>query len=217
MKKIVAIFDLDSTLTKKDTYVAFLVHVLRRYPQRLWRTIGLPFAIIIYKLGFKDNSWLKQVFLTAICGGLNRQQIQECTDKFIDNLFKKGIHQQAFEAIKSHQQAGHQLVMATASFDFYSQQLGRRLGFNRIICTQSAWQAEILSGKILGKNCYGFNKKQQLITAFPVRQAYEIIAYSDHHSDVPFLAWADQAIAINPTAKLKKMAQQQHFEIQYWQ
>jgi len=215
-KKMVVIFDLDSTITKKDTYVAFLLSVLRCYPLRLLGTVGLPFAVVIHKLGFKDNSWLKQVFLKAIVGGLNQQQVQACANKFIDGLFKQGLHQQALEAIKAHQQAGHQLVMATASFDFYSQQLGQRLGFDTIICTQSVWQGEILSGKIQGKNCYGVNKRQRLIAYFQTRQDYHIIAYSDHHSDRPFLEWVDKAIVINPTPKLQKIAQQQHFEIQHW-
>lgn len=216
MKKIIAIFDLDNTITHKDTYVPFLFSVLKAYPLRVWRTAGLPFAVILYKIKLKDNSWLKERFLNTIMGGLTRQQVLDCREKFLDNLLQQGIHKDALQAISAHRQAVHQLVMATASFDFYTQALGQRLGFDKVICTRAGWNGDQLSGKLEGKNCYGLDKLTQLSKHFQPREDYEIIAYSDHHSDEPFLQWANKAYAINPTVKLRKIANQRNFIVQKW-
>jgi HAD superfamily hydrolase (TIGR01490 family) len=217
MKKTVAIFDLDNTITRKDTYLAFLLSVLLTHPARVFRTIGLPFAVIAYKIKLKDNSWLKETFLSAVMGGLNRNQVNSCRDKFIEKLLLQGTYKDALDAISKHREAGHQLVMATASFHFYTEKLGKKLGFEKVVCTQAEWSENQLTGKIKGGNCYGLNKLNQLTNNFEPRESYKIIAYSDHHSDEPFLQWADIAYAINPTAKLKKIAEQQAFTIQQWQ
>lgn len=216
MKKTVAIFDLDGTITLKDTYVPFLFSILKTYPSRLFRTAGLPFAVILYKIKLKDNSWLKETFLNAIMSGLTLQQVQSSRDKFLDKLLQDGVHKDAIQAISVHREGKHQLVMATASFDFYTEELGQRLGFEKVICTRSGWNREQLSGNLDGNNCYGLEKLAQLTKSFQDRDDYEIIAYSDHHSDIPFLQWADKAFAINPTAKLRKIASQHKFIVQDW-
>ena len=214
----IAIFDLDSTITREDTYLAFLLLLLRKHPLRIFRCMALPFAVILFKTGIKDNSWLKETFLSAIAGGLSREQINICSNSFLHQLRQKGIRPGAINALKFHQQAKHRLIMATASFDFYTQQLGQELGFEHVICTKSSWSPDDkILGKIDGKNCYGKNKLTSLIKHFGNdRQNLYLIGYSDHHTDQPFLDWVDKAVAINPTKKLKKIALQENFEITDW-
>ncbi len=217
-KQTVAIFDLDSTITRKDTYVAFLCTLLRMYPARLLRCGFLPVAVILHKIGLKDNSWLKETFLGSIVGGMNRIQINNCTEKFLKALLKQGIRGKALEKIQSHRLANHRLVLASASFDFYVENIARQLGFDTIICTRSTWDnQDRLTGKIDGYNCYGVNKLNRLIDCLGRdRTELFIIGYSDHHSDKPFLDWVNQAIVVNPTKKLQEIALQNNFAIENW-
>jgi HAD superfamily hydrolase (TIGR01490 family) len=217
-KQTVVIFDLDSTITKKDTYVAFLISLLRMHPIRLFRCGFLPIAIVFHKIGLKDNSWLKETFLKAIAGGINRTQLDDCADDFLKTLLNQGIHSKALEKIQQHRQANHKLVLASASFDFYVEKLGRQLGFDTIICTQSTWDKQSkLTGQIDGYNCYGVNKLNRLMDFFEQdRAALFLIGYSDHHSDKPFLNWVDLAVAVNPTDKLQQIALQNNFAVENW-
>ncbi len=217
-KQTVAIFDLDSTITRKDTYVAFLITLLRMHPARLLRCGFLPIAVILHKTGLKDNSWLKETFLRTIAGGINRTQLDICADNFLTALTKHGIRSKALQKIQSHRQANHKLVLASASFDFYVENLAQQLGFDTIICTRSIWDNQNkLTGKIDGYNCYGVNKLNRLIDCFDQdRTELFIIGYSDHHSDKPFLDWVNRAIAVNPTEKLQQIAIQSNFDVENW-
>jgi hypothetical protein len=47
-------------------------------------------------------------------------------------------------------------------------------------------------------------------------QPSRIIAYSDHHSDLPFLHFADEAIAVDPTPRLGRMARPYAFSVENW-
>ncbi len=216
--RIAAIFDLDYTVTNKDTYLSFLRSLLRRYPARLIRSSWLPFAVLLYKTGLRDNHWLKRIFLQTIAGGMTSRQINECTERFLDGLINEGIRPGALEAINKHKQANHQLILATASFDFYAEKLGRRLGFDAVICTRAVWHADHrLHGGILDENCYGPIKLERLMEFFGEnRHRFYLFGYSDHHADEPLLHWVDQATAVNPTTQLTKIARQRNFSIVDW-
>ena len=214
----IVIFDLDSTITKKDTYVAFLLSILKTYPQRLLRCGFLPVAILIHKSGIKDNSWLKETFLTAIAGGLSQSQLSTCSDQFIAKLKNTGIRSKALQKIQQHRDADHKLVLASASFDFYVKKLGHQLGFEAIVCTQPSWNEQNkLTGKINGQNCYGKYKLKRLKEILDIdKNDITTIAYTDHHSDEPLLEWVDKAIAVNPTRKLHKIALKRNYIITDW-
>ncbi len=217
-QQVAVIFDLDKTITRHDTYLAFLAQMLRLYPHRLLRCVFLPFAVFLYKIRLRDNSWLKQVFLRAIAGGMPHTSIEQCSSRLQERVLSHDIRPAALEVIKRHRDAGHRLVLATASFDFYTKQLGLRLGFDEIICTRAGWdEKHRLSGTIQGKNCYGENKLARLIEHFgEQRKQLHLIGYSDHHADAFFLQWVDQAVAVNPTPKLLKIAQKRGFAIVDW-
>ncbi len=217
-KQTVVIFDLDKTITKKDTYTVFLIYLLRMHPVRLSRCGFLPIAVVMHKMGLKDNSWLKVTFLKAIAGGIKKNQLDICIDQFLKRLLTQGICNKALQKIQKHQQANHKLILTSASFDFYVEKLGCQLGFDTIICTRSIWDKENrLTGQIDGYNCYGVNKLNRLIDYLGQdRPAINLVGYSDHHSDQPFLNWVDHAIAVNPTNKLQQIALQNNFTIENW-
>ncbi len=215
-----AIFDLDHTITRKDTYLGFLAQILKDHPWRVMRTIKLPFAVLIYKAGLKNNSWLKEVFLKAVAGGMTQNQIRACSDKFIGSLRQNGYYRDALNCIQAHQKQNHTLILATASFDLYIQDIADQLGFQKVICTQALWDQQKLTGRIAGKNCYGQEKAdrvEKLFKQLPTKAPYKIYAYSDHASDLPLFMLADKATAINPKPKMQELAKRHSIEVVKWQ
>lgn len=203
--KTAVIFDLDGTITRRDTYAAFLLGFLRRYPHRALRSVWLPLAALLYMLRFRDNAWLKQTFLQSIAGGATELEVSSYTKEFVARLIRTGIRPGALRAIRDHREKGHHLILVTASFDFYVRELADQLGIESLICTRSMWDGTgKLKGKINGHNCYGPEKLKQLISHFGnQRDQWYLIGYSDHHSDSGLLNWVDRAVAVNPTRKLK--------------
>lgn len=215
---VAAIFDLDRTITKYDTYLAFLLGYLQRHPARLMRAVLLPFSVVIYWLDIRDNTWLKKTFLSAIIGGATHEQVDHWVKIFLSKLLENGIRPGALEAIQRHRNAGHHLILVTASFDFYVKKLGKAMGFDSIICTQSVWDENgRLKGELKEGNCYGPIKLERLKAYFSAnRELWKIFAYSDHHSDLPILEWADKAIAVNPTQQLSELAEKHRYLVQDW-
>ena len=217
-RQTTVVFDLDHTITKLDTYLAFLLSVLRGRPSRLLPSVLLLNAVFLHKIGLKDNSWLKEQFLRTIVGGASREQVDGWTEKFIAGLLKNQIYPTALKRIEHHRKAGCRLLMASASFDFYVTKIAQQLGFDDVICTRSTWgDSDTLMGEIDGNNCYGQAKLEKLRAYFGTkRDKWYVIGYSDHHSDAPMLDWVDQPVAVNPTKKLRNIAEKSGYDIQLW-
>ena len=213
-KNTLAVFDLDSTLTLKDTYLDFLIRFLLSHLSRMPRTIGLPFDVARFKLGQRDNCWLKQRFLNAILGGITRSEVDDFSRRFVDDLFERGMRDSALSRLAEHQSAGDRVILVTASFDFYVRYLAQKLGIDEIIATGAEWKDDALTGKLAGQNCYGVEKLRRLDLALgDARDDYFVTAYSDHHSDMELMRWADKAVVVAPTSKMAQAARQQGWEM----
>jgi hypothetical protein len=80
-----AIFDLDRTITQRDTYVAFLLKFLLNSPSKVIFSSWLPIAVLMHKIGLRDNTWLKTVFLRSIAGGASKLEIETLSERFVEH------------------------------------------------------------------------------------------------------------------------------------
>jgi phosphatidylglycerophosphatase C len=203
---VVAVFDLDGTLAAGDTFVAYLLGALRGAPWRLLRCWHLPFAVALYKARLRDNIWLKEIFLRAILGGRREAQWRTWTDRFVNDLVgSSGLRPGALRALRGHQEAGHRTVLLSASPDLYVPLIATRLGFTDCQCTRLARDADgRLTGRLDGRNCQGPEKIARIAALLgPARAGAQVIAYGDHRTDLPLLAWADQGYLVNPAPALR--------------
>jgi HAD superfamily hydrolase (TIGR01490 family) len=216
-QRTAVVFDLDKTITSNDTYLDFLLTFLKYNPSRLLNCWSLPFAYIYFKSGMRDNSWLKKKFLGAVAGGSTSNDIKAFVKYFNKVVVGHKVRKAALHEIQQHKNSGHILILATASFDFYVKDLGSELGFDAVICTHSVWINNRLQGDISGENCYGVSKLQKVTRNLEqYKDVSHTIMYSDHHSDFPLMDWVDKAIAVNPTNRLRELAEQNGYEIKIW-
>ena len=217
----VAIFDLDGTITRRDTYTALLLRALRHRPARLVPALALPLATAVHLAGLRDNAWLKARFLAAILGGIGRDELQGLTGPFLADLLKHGLRTRARAVIDAHRVAGDYLLLATASFDFYCLEIGRTLGFDAVVCTESQWRDERLVPVLATGNCHGLVKQrrvQELLASLPANLPgpARLTVYSDSHADLPILGMAHEPVAVNPTRRLAAVAAVRRYRVEDW-
>lgn len=215
----VAVFDLDRTITRHGTFTPFLMHCVPAHQRTFER---LPVAIwltAIYGFGMISRDDVKARMLDVNIVGATRAQIAAWADSYVERCLDCHVRPGAVAAIKTHRAAGHHLVLATASFDFYAQVFADMLGFDHLIATKSVWDDRgRLRAALGGENCYGevkFNAVQDYVAAMIPRP--HVVAYSDHHSDVDLLRWADEGVAVNPKGRLQRMAVAHGFKIADWE
>lgn len=207
-KPHVAVFDLDGTLTRRDTYLWFLLRSFSRRPLRLFWLIPLAALVVCHRMGKLSNSQLKEAFLARILGGLSKAELSSMGAAFSRVVLKKGMRAGAYEQIEAHRKAGHRLLLATASLDIYVAHIARELRFEGFAATKCAWTADdVLSGKLDGPNLRGEMKLAAVRASLGSDWGSSVVvAYSDHESDIPLLAAARIGVAVNPTARLRAQA-----------
>lgn len=216
-KHPVVVFDLDGTITSRDTYVPFLLYSLYKQPLKILRLPVLAIDVLRHKIGRQSNSWLKTRFLQALLAGQNRTTIDRWTKTFSQHVFENDIRLDAVSSIQHHQSQGHELVLLSASLDIYVEPLGKLLGFEHIICTRTSWGNDVLGDELDGGNCYGESKVQMLQQWLSQREdKYVLMAYADHKSDFPLLKNAQRGVLVNPGKQLRDDALSNQFEIAEW-
>ncbi len=73
-RPVVAVFDLDRTITRYGTYVPFLWSTALRHPPRLLYAGPILLAAAAYKLGLITRKRLKEFMLSAVLGGASRSE-----------------------------------------------------------------------------------------------------------------------------------------------
>jgi phosphatidylglycerophosphatase C len=213
----VAIFDLDGTLTRGDTYLAFLLHVLRNKPLRLRRCLGLPGRAALCKLGYLSREALKAAFLRALLKGATRAEVEQFAIPFAEKCVRALSKPAALRRIDWHRTQGHRLVLASASVDLYVPLVGALLGFDETVCTRVAWRDDRLTGDLDGPNLRGDAKLQAVRTLIARHPGGAMsFAYSDSHADLPLLAFADYGVAVDPDRALHREAARRGLMTENW-
>lgn len=202
----VALFDLDGTLTYRDTLQGFLTGYLWRHPVRgvrLWRLTG---ALLRY-LFDRDRGELKSAAIKTIMGGDSREAVDEWADLFVAALRPRGAFRPAaLAALEAHRAAGDHLVLLSASPDLYVPRIGRSLGFERTVCTEIAWSGDRLDGKLITQNRHGEEKSRCLSRLRLLYPHLEVMAYGNSASDLPHLHQAERALLVNADGPARRRA-----------
>jgi HAD superfamily phosphoserine phosphatase-like hydrolase len=215
MKKI-AIYDMDRTITRRGTFTPFLIFSAKRQPSRLLMLPVFFAALLGYPLKIFDRKTLKQIGFKLILGKtMKAEALTARAWDYAAHVCARNIYDQAVAQIAADKADGRVLVMATASPDFYAKEIGARLGFDHVLGTvQGRVSNGDYSAQIESDNCYAVEKLRRIEEWLPFPRAEcHIRFYSDHHSDEPVFAWADEQIATTPNAKLRAMAHQRNWTI----
>jgi HAD superfamily hydrolase (TIGR01490 family) len=216
-----AIYDMDRTVTRRATYTPFLLHcALRRSP---WRLLLIPLVIAsmaAYVLKLIDRGKLKEINHRLLIGhNRHPNELKPLVESFADKMLVSNIRPGAREAIAGDKAEGRRVVMATASYRFYSREIAERLGFDDCIGTNSILGLdERVHAKIDGENCYG-PAKLRMIQAWLASSGLtrgHVRFYSDHASDKPAFEWADEPVAVNPHDRLARLSAERGWRCEDW-
>lgn len=211
----VAVFDLDGTVTRHDTFVPYLRGWLQRHPARR-RRLAFAAAVIRYLATGRDRGRLKSDLLRACMGGAGKAEVDAWSDAFVAGLDAGSLCPGALTAIARHRADGDRLVLLSASVDLYVPRIGRRLGFDETICTGVAWRDGQLDGGLTTANRRG-DEKRLCIDA--LRQRFpgaKFAAYGNSRSDLPHLVTVDRPVLVNGGRRAIRAAQRLGLRVEDW-
>jgi phosphatidylglycerophosphatase C len=197
-----AVFDLDGTITRRDTFGPFLWGFLWRRPWRLARMLlALP-AAASFVLN-RDRGAFKGAVIHALLGGAKRASLARWAERFVAELLPDGLYAEALAEIATHRTRGDRLLLMSASTDLYVPRIGQALGFDEIICTEVRWRADDrLDGRLATANCRGEEKRRCLAALIARDAPGRVYAYGDSRADLAHMQLVQEAYLVNPSSRL---------------
>jgi len=192
-ENIVAAFDFDGTLTRRDTLLAFLLHLAGP-----WRLLGnaliLSPTLLGYVLKLIPNGVAKERVLRRFLRGMPSEQLQRYGAEFAARGIPRLLRPAAMQRLAWHRSQGHLCVVVSASIEDYVAPWAQAAGFDAVFATRLARDGDArLTGYYDGENCYGAEKVRRLQPLLAQVGGSELYAYGDSRGDRELLALADHA------------------------
>lgn len=199
----IAIFDLDGTLTTKDTFVAFLITF--GVKQRRFLSLLKMFTWIgFYLARLMKDFRLKERLIGEFFSSTSMAVVNSHREWFIEKWLPKHLHPVGIKLLRAHQENGDRVILLSASPSIYVHEIARSLSIKESICTEIAENDGRWKGKIVGTNCKGSNKttaiKAYLRNDNALQQSF---AYGDSESDRHLLARVSTGFLIDRHGKKK--------------
>jgi HAD superfamily hydrolase (TIGR01490 family) len=206
---IAAFFDLDRTLISGSSAFVLGVAAWRAglVPPRQFRKDAVS-AVAFRFSGASDNTsnGVRDRILGAV-KGVRVDDLVALNADIVPKLLAK-VRPEAQALVDRHRHAGRATYIVSASPVELVEPLAKALGMTAGIGTVSEIVDGVYTGELAGPFCYGPGKVEAITELanwenFDLAQCY---AYSDSASDLPMLEAVGHPIAVNPDAKLERVA-----------
>ncbi|AVP54273.1 HAD-IB family hydrolase [Clostridium tetani] len=160
-KTKLAIFDVDFTLTRRETLVEFYYFLLKKKPSLIK---NLPRSIkggFLYLIKIYDAGRAKEEFISFI-RGITEKEMEEIVKEFYEKRLKNILYSDALATIKNFKKEGYKIYLISASAEFYLKELYNIKEVDKIIGTRFEIKNGKYTGKIYGENCKGEEKVLRL-------------------------------------------------------
>lgn len=208
--RTIVVFDLDGTLTLRDTSVPFLRWVAGtgataralvgaglRSPALLYRAVVAERRRSSPGLGSVRGRWEGLMHETAAAAlrGRTKAELSQAGEAFAAALAEGGLSPGARPRISHHRERGHILVLASASLSCYVAPLARLLGFHECVATRLSFEDGVADGRFHGLPCWGLEKLRRVRNLLGERGEL-VHAYGDGVGDAPLLSAARHPVRV---------------------
>jgi phosphatidylglycerophosphatase C len=191
VRRYIAFFDFDGTITSKDTLLELIRYQKGSFQLYAGFFIHSPW-LIAYKLGLVSNHVAKQKILRFFFRKDPASQFQLRCDEFASKILPRLIRPKALKEIRILQKMGAEVVIVSASAGNWIQPWSESIGV-RLIATVLETKKGMLTGRIEGRNCHGKEKPKRIIKEYVLDEFEECYAYGDTKGDKPMMSLASHA------------------------
>ncbi|WP_123053447.1 HAD-IB family hydrolase [Clostridium sp. JN-1] len=208
MEKL-AIFDVDYTLTKRETLAEFYLFMLTKNPKLI---MHLPKSIVsafFYVFKVFNAAKAKENFI-AFIDGIEEKKMKSLVEEFYEKRLSKIFYKDAIDTMKKLKKQGCKIYLISASAEFYLNELYKIEEVDKVIGTKFTCEHGIYRRKIIGENCKGEEKVKRLMSVLK-EENIEVdfknsYMFSDSLSDMPLFKLVGNPYLINykkPYDKIK--------------
>lgn len=177
-----AVFDVDGTLSTRDSLPALLRASLRHRPALVVALVGrLPRVAWQARTSASEA---KELLLGAVLAGLPVAEVDAIGRTVAEHLV---LSEQITAALEAHRSRGEAVWLASASVEPVIAAVATRVGADGYVGTRLEYRDGICTGRFAGPNCNHDEKLRRLDEVLPAAWRAHATAYSDSKADQPLM------------------------------
>ena len=195
MKRNIAAFDFDGTLTTRDSFLAFIKWACGPVSYYAGFLSSAP-QLILMLLHLYPNWKAKERIFAHFFKGWQYSWFRALGEEFA-SVLDTMRNEATIQRLQEHVERGDTVYIVSASMPEWITPWCSKLGVNHVLATE----VEVddngrLTGRFKTPNCFGQEKVNRLLQAEPHREDYLLTAYGDSRGDRELLALADEGINV---------------------
>ncbi len=213
-----ALFDMDRTLLSKETaslYVKYQRQIGEASLRDLLRTLRW---VAQYTVGVIDMDKVATRALRSLEGTPEMVLSARCDDWFRTSV-ERYVTDGGRLAVRRHRARGDVCAVVTGASLYASRPLARLLDIPHVVSSVFEIDEDgVFTGRPVRPLCFGEGKRARAAD-FAARLGYDLARatfYTDSHSDLPLLEAVDEPVAVNPDARLARIARQLGWRVEIW-
>jgi HAD superfamily hydrolase (TIGR01490 family) len=203
-------FDVDGTLLRTNLIhptVFYLLnqktplHSLGRLAKTALRTPQLALAEM------RDRRLFNELLFVAY-EGMSHDRLHVLADEAFDTVIKPALFPGAKDLVRKCTDQGHEVVLISGALDFLMKLLADHLGATSVVANRLEFKDGYATGRLLRPVVAG-PEKARLVREHARENHHDLdhcFGYSDSYSDVPMLSVVGHPAAVNPDARLERLA-----------
>lgn len=213
-----ACFDLDNTLLAVDSdyeWGQFLIDLGVR--DRDLHTQANDRFYADYQAGTLDIDAFLGYQLAPLAEH-DADQLQAWHDQFMRERIVPAIGRRARKLVQQHREAGHTLVIVTATNAFVTAPIAREFGIDHLIATEPERVEGRYTGRYVGTPSFREGKVSRLESWLTERgECFDTVReswfYSDSRNDLPLLERVTHPVAVDPDPTLEAVAHERRWPV----
>jgi len=205
-----AFFDVDGTLVRTNIVHAFAFYATNQGTilGTAWKTAKLLASIPVFMATDRVNRKVFNELFYSYYEGQTEDRLETLAEELFEDVLKPAIYEGTPRLIEDCRRAGCRIVLVTGALDFTVRHLARHLGADDLIANRMRFVQGVATGRVVPPIIEGAHKAL-VIRDYCVKEGLQLersFAYSDSFSDYPMLAVVGHPAAVNPDARLARVA-----------
>lgn len=192
-KPVIAAFDFDGTLTRRNTFVPFLYALSRSKIGFAGQWGGLiPFLPLLLSGESGRNQFKKQV-IRQFFRGISQERLQAQAERFFSQTESELFLPEGLKRLEWHLKEQHRCYLVSANVTPFLDVWVMRYPGLQLIATDLECCEGVYTGEMISQNCWGEEKMRRLRVALAPEKEWTLYSYGDSQGDRALLEQADYA------------------------
>jgi HAD superfamily hydrolase (TIGR01490 family) len=205
-----AFFDVDGTLVRTNIVHAFAYYAMNQGSilGTAWQTARTLLSVPLFLAADRlDRKAFNELFYSYY-KGQSEDRLETLAEELFEEVLRPAVYKGSRRLVEEARRAGCRVVFVTGALDFTVRRLADHLGADDLIANRMRFVQGFATGRVVPPIIEGAHKAL-VIRDWCLRNGVALersFAYSDSFSDYPMLAVVGHPAAVNPDARLGRVA-----------